>query len=65
VSLGVADHLSNLAATTIARAAVHLGSGRFGAPGVHPLDEVLEPRTFLRELAARGVRPARLEPYPV
>jgi saccharopine dehydrogenase-like NADP-dependent oxidoreductase len=65
VSLGVADHLSNLAATTIALAAVRIGAGSVSAPGVHPLDAVFEPRSFLREVAARGVRPARLEPYPV
>jgi hypothetical protein len=57
--------LSNLAATTIALAAVRIGTGSISAPGVHPLDAVFEPRSFLREVAARGVRPARLEPYPV
>ncbi|MGH2693600.1 MAG: saccharopine dehydrogenase family protein [Actinomycetota bacterium] len=65
LSLGVADHLSNLAATTIARAALDIGAGRVTAPGVHPPDAVFDPRSFLREVAARGVRPARLEPYPV
>lgn len=65
VTLGVTDHLSNLACIPLAVAAVELGSKRAVRHGVNPPDEVFEPAAFFKKLGARGVRIARLQPYPV
>jgi lysine 6-dehydrogenase len=65
ISLGVVDHLANLTSVPLAHAVTELGSGRAGKHGVHPPDEMFEPKPFLRALARRGVRMARLEPEPV
>ena len=63
VSLGVVDHLPNLASQTIALAASLLGSGEVVAPGVHAPEQVFEPKSFLSRLGRRGIRAARLEPH--
>lgn len=61
VSLGIVDHLANLASITLAQAAVDLPSG---APfGVVSPDQVFEPLPFLRKVAARGLTFARLQPH--
>jgi len=65
VTLGVTDHLSNLACIPLAIAAVELGTKRAKHPGVHAPDEVFEPAGFIKKIGERGLRIARLEPYPV
>lgn len=61
VSLGIADHIVNAAATTLARAAVEVTRG--DVSGVRSLEDVVDARAFLRDIIARGVRVARLEPF--
>jgi hypothetical protein len=65
VSLGIVDHLVNLAATTIALAAVELGSGNHKKAGVRGPEEVFDTREMLERLSARGIRIARLEAQTV
>jgi lysine 6-dehydrogenase len=65
VSLGLVDQLVNLATLPLANAAVKLGSRAVELPGVHPPEDVFEPRTVLPELGRLGIRLARLEPYPL
>jgi len=65
ISLGVVDHLANLAALPLAQAALTLGSGRIARAGVHAPDQVFDAREFLSALTRRGIRVARLEPYPL
>ena len=65
VSLGVVDHLANLAALPLAQAALTLGSKRVARPGIHAPDQVFDAREFLSALTRRGIRVARLEPYPL
>ena len=62
VSLGVVDHLINLATAPLTQAAVELGSGRVKGSGVKSADQVFDPRAFLAALGARGISVARLEP---
>jgi len=64
VSLGVADHLANLAAVPLAHAARQIASG--DAPsGVLVPEDAFDPVGFLRAVAQRGIRVARLDPAPV
>jgi NAD(P)-dependent dehydrogenase (short-subunit alcohol dehydrogenase family) len=62
VSLGVVDHLINLATAPLTLAAVELGSGRIKVSGVRSVDKVFDSRDFLAALGARGISVARLEP---
>lgn len=64
VSLGVVDHLSNLAAVPLAHAARELGAGRT-KNGVLVPDAAFDSRRFLQTVAERGIRIARLDPAPV
>jgi saccharopine dehydrogenase-like NADP-dependent oxidoreductase len=64
-SLAVVDHLANLASVTLAFAALEIGSGRCGKPGVRSAAEVFEPQALLAALDGRGIRAARLEPAVV
>ena len=61
VSLGVVDHLLNLASVPIALAAIELG--KKGAAGSGPLDpeRAFDPKTMLAAVMRRGLRVARLE----
>jgi saccharopine dehydrogenase-like NADP-dependent oxidoreductase len=63
VVFGVVDHLSNLAAIPLAHAALELGAGRAHGTGLRAPEEALEITSFLRKLARRGIRIARLEPH--
>jgi saccharopine dehydrogenase-like NADP-dependent oxidoreductase len=65
ISLACVDRLLNLASTPLVLTALELGARRATAPGIRAPDEVLDPKTFLRTLAKRGIRIARLEPQPV
>jgi saccharopine dehydrogenase-like NADP-dependent oxidoreductase len=65
ISLGVVDRLGNLVPLMAARAAIELGTGAVGEPGVHPPEALFDPRATLTELSKRGVRIARLEPSEV
>ena len=60
VTVGVVDHLANLASIPVAHAALSVSSV---GPGVFTADGAFPPRPFLRALAARGIRFARLEPH--
>lgn len=64
VSLGVTDHLTNLAAVPLAIAARELGSNG-SKSGVLVPDVAFDPRTFLEAVTQRGIRVARLDPVPV
>ena len=64
VSLGVVDHLVNLASAPLALAAQRLGSGSH-EPGVKSPAEAFDARSFLVALGRRGTRVARLEPVPI
>ncbi|MGH2735927.1 MAG: saccharopine dehydrogenase family protein [Actinomycetota bacterium] len=61
VSLGVVDHLQNLAPLPLALAAVELGTGRTVQPGVHAPEQVFAVKPLLRELTRRGIRIGRLQ----
>ena len=60
VTVGVVDHLANLASIPAAHAALSVASV---GPGVFTAERAFPPRPFLRALAARGIRFARLEPH--
>lgn len=60
VSLGVVDHIANLASLPLAHAAVALGTRAVVRPGVKTVEQVFAPGPFLGTLARRGVRAARL-----
>ena len=62
VSLGIADHLANMTAAALVRGALTLKRVK---PGVHSPESAFNAKEFLHELSLRGIRPARLEPYPV
>ena len=64
VSLGVVDHLSNLAAVPLARGALEIGGGT-AAKGVVTPEQAFDPRSFIRSIAERGIRVARLDPARV
>lgn len=64
VSLGVTDHLANLAAVPLAIAARELSSNGMKA-GVLVPDVAFDPRNFLEVVTRRGIRVARLDPVPV
>jgi Saccharopine dehydrogenase NADP binding domain len=64
VSLGVVDHLINLAASSMTLATLELG-GRRHPTGVRSPAEAFDSRDFLARLGGRGTRVARLEPVPV
>ena len=61
ISYGIVDHLESLASITLAQAAVDLPGGQ--TSGVVSAAEVLEPKAFLRKVAARGLTFARLEAH--
>ena len=65
ISLGVVDHLINLATAPMVLAALGLGSGAVEGSGVKSLGEAFDARRFLAALANRGARVARLEPEHV
>jgi saccharopine dehydrogenase-like NADP-dependent oxidoreductase len=62
VSLGIADHLGNMTAAALVRGALTLKRLK---PGVHAPEGAFNAKEFFHELSLRGIRPARLEPYPV
>lgn len=62
VSLGVVDHIANLASVPLAYVAVAIGNGSVVKPGVSTIEQVFEPGPFLGALARRGLRAARLTP---
>jgi saccharopine dehydrogenase-like NADP-dependent oxidoreductase len=62
VSLGVVDHLVNLASLSIKEAALTLGRGDARAKGVRGPEEAFDPASMLKRLSQRGIRAARLEP---
>ncbi|MGH2699219.1 MAG: hypothetical protein ACRDJL_08485, partial [Actinomycetota bacterium] len=64
VSLGVVDHLINLAAAPLTLAALKLASEQH-SPGVRSPAKAFDPRAFLAALGSRGTRVARLEPAPL
>ena len=64
ISLAVVDHLTNLAAVPLACAAVELGRAT-SKKGVLAPEQVFDPGTFLRSMAERGIRLARLDPARV
>jgi saccharopine dehydrogenase-like NADP-dependent oxidoreductase len=61
VSLGVVDHLHNLATLSLAHAAIELGLGNASGTGVLSPDRAFDAKTMLRWLSSRGIRAARLE----
>jgi saccharopine dehydrogenase-like NADP-dependent oxidoreductase len=65
ITLGVTDHLTNLAALPLAYATVELGAGRATGTGFIAPENALEIKPFLQSLSRRGVRIARLEPHPL
>lgn len=65
VSLGIADHIANLASLPLAMAAIDIGTKKTRLPGVSSPEQVFDARQFLARLSARGIRIARLEPAPV
>ena len=64
VSLAVVDHLSNLAAVPLAYATREVARGNVGK-GVMVPEHAFDPRSFLRAIAHRGIRIARLDPATV
>jgi hypothetical protein len=60
VSLGVVDHITNLASLPLTHTAITIGGRAVDRPGVHTVEEVFEPGPFLGALARRGLRAARL-----
>ncbi|HJR45243.1 MAG TPA: saccharopine dehydrogenase NADP-binding domain-containing protein [Actinomycetota bacterium] len=60
ISLGVVDHLVNLASIPLAQAALSWSSV---GPGVFTPDQAFPAKPFLRAVAGRGIRFARLEPH--
>jgi len=64
VSLGVVDHLTNLAAVPLSYAARELGSGTI-EHGVLTPESAFDPSAFLSAVAGRGIRVARLDPATV
>jgi saccharopine dehydrogenase-like NADP-dependent oxidoreductase len=63
VSLGVVDHLINLAAAPLTLAALRLGSEQH-PPGIRSPSEAFDARDFLAALGGRGTSVARLEAVP-
>lgn len=64
-SLAVVDHLANLAAQPLVAAAISIGSGSASRLGLCSVEEAFDATEFLSRLTRRGVRIARLEPYPL
>jgi len=64
VSLGVVDHLANLAAVPLAHAARQLASGDVPS-GVLVPERAFDPVRSLKDVAQRGIRVARLDPDPI
>jgi Saccharopine dehydrogenase NADP binding domain len=62
ISLGVVDHLVNLAGVAATLAAIGLGTGEVRRPGVHAPMDLWPADEFLAALGRKGVRVARLEP---
>lgn len=60
MSLGVVDHLINLASSPMILATLKLGKGQ-RSPGVMSPAEAFDSRDFLAQLGTRGTRVARLE----
>ena len=60
VVIGAVDHFGNLASLPLTYAVLELGCRRVEHPGVHTPEEVFAPTRFLRAMAERGVRAARL-----
>lgn len=65
ISLGMVDHLVNLACLPLILAALEVGAGRAVRPGVRSLAEVVPVDAFFTALDRRGIRAARLEPVAV
>lgn len=65
VSLGISDHITNLASLPIAMAAIDIGTKKTRLPGVSSPEQVFDARSFLARLSERGIRIARLEPAPI
>ena len=64
VSLAVVDHLANLAAVPLAHAALELARGGADS-GVRGPEKAFDARSFLKAIAERGIRIARLDPATV
>lgn len=64
ISLGLVDHLANLAAVPLAQAAREIAAGGV-KNGVLVPERAFEPGRFLEAVATRGIRVARLDPAPV
>jgi lysine 6-dehydrogenase len=62
ISLGVADHLANLASLTLIHGARELAANRVDSTGVLWADEALDPDVVFNYLYSRGIRVARLTP---
>ena len=63
VSLAVVDRISNLATIPLAKAATEVMELKVG--GVKTAEQAFDPKSFLKALADRGIRIARLEPQRV
>lgn len=64
ISYGVVDHLVNLTTLPLVVAAQEVGAGRCAA-GVRAVEELFDPGPLLARISRRGIRIARLEPYPL
>ena len=64
ISLAFVDHLTNLAAVPLARAAIEVAGGHCRAGVVTP-EEAFDAADFLYQVGERGIRVARLDPVRV
>jgi saccharopine dehydrogenase-like NADP-dependent oxidoreductase len=62
ITLGIADHLSNLVSATVVHAALELGSRRVERPGINAPEDALDSAALLSFLYGRGMRVGRLTP---
>ena len=65
ISLAAVDRLLNFTSAALTLAALRLGDGEVGGPGVLSVEDAFEPEAFLRDLTKRGIAVAELEPKPV
>jgi hypothetical protein len=64
ISYGVADHLVNLTTLPLVAAALEVNAGHCEA-GVKAPEDAFAPGPMLGRVSRRGIRIARLEPYPL